>query len=216
MFETSIVIFFPTFLECKKVLNISDFSSFSYFDTAVYKSVPIIITGAGKSNAAMISALFFSQFKPKYPLLTGICGAYQNTHIKTSDVVSIDYDYFVDEANYNGLSITTIHEKGFVIAKDNRAEFNIDENYKLVSSNTVSLIPQFDSLSNLYMAKTNALVENMEGAAFGMAANKHGIKPYQIRAVSNYCGNTEKQQWDINKACAALKKAIDLFIETHK
>ena len=56
----------------------------------------------------------------------------------------------------------------------------------------------------------------MEGAAFGMAANKHGIKPYQIRAVSNYCGNTEKQQWNINKACAALKKAIDLFIETHK
>lgn len=216
MFESSIVIFFPTFLECKKVLNISDFSSFSYFDTAVYKSVPIIITGAGKSNAAMISALFFSQFKPKYPLLTGICGAYQNTHIKTSDVVSIDYDYFVDEANYNGTNITTIHEKGFITAKDNRAEFNIDENYKLVSSNTVSLIPQFDSLSNLYMTKTNALVENMEGAAFGMAANKQGVKPYHIRAVSNYCGNTEKQQWDINNACISLKKAVDLFIETYK
>lgn len=216
MFESSIVIFFPTFLECKKVLNISDFSSFSYFDTAVYKSVPIIITGAGKSNAAMISALFFSQFKPKYPLLTGICGAYQNTDIKTSDVVSIEYDYFVDEANYNGTNITTIHEKGFITAKDNRAEFNIDENYKLVSSNTVSLIPQFDSLSNLYMTKTNALVENMEGAAFGMAANKQGVKPYHIRAVSNYCGNTEKQQWDINNACISLKKAVDLFIETYK
>ncbi len=216
MFESSIVIFFPTFLECKKVLNISDFSSFSYFDTAVYKSVPIIITGAGKSNAAMISALFFSQFKPKYPLLTGICGAYQNTHIKTSDVVSIEYDYFVDEANYNGLSITTIHEKGFITAKDNRAEFQVYENYKQVSSNTVSLIPQFDSLSNLYMTKTNALVENMEGAAFGMAANKQCVKPYHIRAVSNYCGNTEKQQWDINNACISLKKAVDLFIETYK
>ena len=216
MFKSSIVIFFPTFLECKKVLNISDFSTHSFFDTAKYKSIPIIITGAGKSNAAAVSALYFAEFKPKYPLLTGICGAYQNTHIKTSDIVSIEYDYFVDEANYNGTAITTIHEKGFVIAKDNRAEFLVDENYKKVSSNTISLIPQFDSLSNLYMAKTNALVENMEGAAFGMAANKYGIKPYQIRAVSNYCGNTEKQQWNINNACSELKKAIDLFIETHK
>ena len=69
---------------------------------------------------------------------------------------------------------------------------------------------------NIYMAKTNALVENMEGAAFGIAANKFGIKPYQIRAVSNYCGNIEKQQWDINNACVSLKKAVDLFIETHK
>lgn len=216
MFKRSIVIFFPTFLECKKVLNISDFSSCNYFDTAAYKSIPIIITGAGKSNAAAASALYFAEFKPKYPLLTGICGAYQNTHIKTSDIVSIEYDYFVDEANYNGASITTIHEKGFITAKDNRAEFKVDENYKKVSSNTVSLIPQFNSLSNLYMAKTNALVENMEGAAFGMAANRFSVKPYQIRAVSNYCGNMEQQQWDINNACAALKKAIDLFIETHR
>ena len=90
MFKRSIVIFFPTFLECKKVLNISDFSSYSYFDTSAYKSIPIIITGAGKSNAAAASALYFAEFKPKYPLLTGICGAYQNTHIKTSDIVSID------------------------------------------------------------------------------------------------------------------------------
>ena len=216
MFNTNIVIFFPTFLECRKVLNISDFSSYFYFDTAVYKSIPIIITGAGKSNAAAHSALFFSEFKTKYPLLTGICGAYQNTGIKISDVVCIDYDYFADEANYNGNILTTIHEKGFIIAKDNRAEFQVDENFKKVSSNTVSLIPQFNSLSNIYMAKTNALVENMEGAAFGIAANKFGIKPYQIRAVSNYCGNIEKQQWDINNACVNLKKAVDLFIETHK
>ena len=194
MFKSNIVIFFPTFLECSKVLNISDFSSFNDFNTATYKSIPIIITGAGKSNASMISALFFKEFKPKYPLLTGICGAYRNTDVNISDIVSIDYDYFVDEANYNGSILTTIHEKGFKIAENNRAEFTVFENFKKVSSNTVSLIPQFDSLSNLYMEKTNAFVENMEGAAFGLAANKVKIKPYQMRAVSNYCGNIENQK----------------------
>ena len=65
------------------------------------------------------------------------------------------------------------------------------------------------------MAKTNALVENMEGAAFGMAANKQNIRPYQIRAVSNYCGDIKKQQWNINSACLSLRNAIDLFIEKH-
>ena len=215
MFKSNIVIFFPTFLECSKVLNIYDFSSFNDFNTATYKSIPIIITGAGKSNASMISALFFKEFKPKYPLLTGICGAYRTTDVIISHIVTIDYDYFVDEANYNGSILTTIHEKGFKIAKNNRAEFTVFENFKKVSSNTVSLIPQFDSLSNLYMKKTNAFVENMEGAAFGLSANKFNIKPYQIRAVSNYCGNIENQKWDINNACKSLKKAIDLFIETN-
>ena len=215
MFKSNIIIFFPTFLECKKVLNISDFSSFNNFNTADYKSIPVIITGAGKSNASMISALFFKEFKPKYPLLTGICGAYHNTDINICDIVSIDYDYFVDEANYNGSILTTIHEKGFKIAENNRAEFTVFENFKKVSSNTVSLIPQFDSLSNLYMMKTNAYVENMEGAAFGASANKFNIKPYQIRAVSNFCGNIEKQQWNINNACKSLKNAVDLFIETN-
>lgn len=215
MFKKDIVIFFPTLLECKKILNISDLSKKSHFNTAEYKSIPIIITGAGKSNAAMCSALFFSEYNPKYPLLTGICGAYQNTFVKVNDTVSIEYDYFVDEANYDGQKITTIHEKNFIIAKDNRAVFSIDDNFKKVSSNTVSLIPQFDNLSNLYMTKTGATVENMEGASFGMAANYFNIKPYQIRAVSNYCGDIKRQQWNINDACRSLKNAIDLFIENH-
>lgn len=216
MFESNTAIFFPTVLECKKVLHISDFSYKYCFNTATYKSIPVIITGAGKSNAAMQSALFFKEYKPEYPLLAGICGAYQNTWVEITDVVSIEYDYFVDEANYDGKAVTTIHEKGFTIVQDNRAVFSVDENFKKVSSNTVSLIPQFDSLSDLYMAKTNAVVENMEGAAFGMVANRFNIKPYQIRAVSNYCGQTEKQKWNINGACNALKRAIDLFIETHR
>ena len=62
------------------------------------------------------------------------------------------------------------------------------------------------------MKKTNAQVENMEGASFGIAANKFNIKPYQIRAVSNYSSSLEKQQWDIKKAAKSLKQAVDTFI----
>ena len=62
------------------------------------------------------------------------------------------------------------------------------------------------------MNKTKALVENMEGASFGIAANKFNIKPYQIRAVSNYSSSLEKQQWDIKKAAKSIKNAVDTFI----
>lgn len=216
---SNVVIFFPTFKECKKTLNVSNYEKYSYFDVVRYRSIYIVITGATKTCAAMQSALFFAEYKPKYPLLTGICGAYQQSNVNTSlnigEVVSIEHDYFVDEANYNGIQLTTLHEKGFIIADNNRASFTIDNDYKIVNSNTISLIPQMNSISEQYMQKTGASVENMEGASFGAVANKFNVKPYQIRAISNYCGDIDKQCWDIDKACKSLKQAIDLFIDKH-
>lgn len=106
-----------------------------------------------------------------------------------------------------------MHEKGFISAPDNRGECLTFDKFKTVNSNTISLIPLFDELSNIYQNKTNASVENMEGASFAYTLNKFNIKPYQIRTVSNYCGNKELQQWNIKKACKNLKNSIDLFID---
>ncbi len=214
MLESPVVIFIPTILEAEKIFNIYEFKIINNFNTATYRSYPVIITGCGKSNASVTSALFFSQYKPKYPLLTGICGAYHNCGINIADTVSIKDDFFVDECNYDGNKITLLHEKGFTLTEDNKGRFQVFNKLKEVNSNTVSFIPQIDSLSNMYHEKTKALVENMEGAAFASAANKFNIYPYHIRSVSNYCGNINMQNWDIKKASASLKKAVDLFIDT--
>lgn len=215
MFNKDIVFFIPTFLEAEKLLNISDFKVYNSFNISYYKSYPVVITGCGKTNAAFTSALFFSQFKVKYPILTGICGAYYNSGLNIGDVVTIKNDFFVDECNYDGKNITLLHEKGFILANDNCGKFQITDSFKQVDSNTVSFIPQFNSLSNKYHLKTNALVENMEGASFGNSANKFNVLPQQVRAVSNYCGDIKTQNWDIKTAGKNLKNALNLLINTY-
>lgn len=213
MINNKIAIFLPTALEMKAIFNIEPNKKDEILEYTTYRDIPLIITGAGKTNSSLSASYFATKHYADIILLTGICGAYRNTEINIGDTVSIKYDYFVDEAEYNKINIKTMHEKGFISAPDNRGECLTFDKFKTVNSNTISLIPLFDELSNIYQNKTNASVENMEGASFAYTLNKFNIKPYQIRTVSNYCGNKELQQWNIKKACKNLKDSIDLFID---
>lgn len=213
MINSKIAVFLPTVLEMKAIFNTEPDKNDEILQYTTYKNIPLIITGSGKTNSAITASHFASKHKADIILLIGICGAYRNTELNIGDTVSIKYDYFVDEAEYNITNIKTMHEKGFSPAPENRGEYIVFDKFKTVNSNTVSLIPLFDELSNIYHNKTNADVENMEGASFACALNKFNIKPYQIRTVSNYCGDKSMQQWDIKKACKNLKTAVDIFIE---
>lgn len=212
MINTKIAVFMPTALEMKAVFNLEPNCKDEILEYSMYKNIPIIITGAGKTNSALTASHFASKHYADIILLTGICGAYRKSTLNIGDTVSIKYDYFVDEAEYNISHIKTMYEKGFCPAPDNRGECSTYDKFKIVNSNTISLIPLFDELSCLYNEKTHADVENMEGASFSYTLNKFNIKPYQIRTVSNYCGNKNEQQWDIKKACKNLKIAVDSFI----
>ena len=59
MFEKNIVIFIPSFLEAEKIFNITDFQNFSHFSIGMYAGFPVVVTGACKTNAAIVSSLFF-------------------------------------------------------------------------------------------------------------------------------------------------------------
>ena len=60
-------------------------------------------------------------------------------------------------------------------------------------------------------------LESMEGAAFFYACLQAGIKPLQLRAVSNYVTERDRDSWLIGKAIAnldrALRRVLTPFIE---
>lgn len=207
------VLFIPTEGELKKVFNIKAESFEKYFKAGTYRNIPVIVTGIGKANAAMTAATFFSRFSAKTALLTGICGAYSSSALQVGDTVSIKQDYFIDECVFDGEKITTLAEKGMPPIQGNCATFITSKHFPKAISNTVSFIPADEKISELFRIKTNAQVENMEGAAFGMAAAYFGTKLYQIRTISNFCGKLDNQRWNIEKACKNLKKAVDIFLE---
>lgn len=214
MFSKDIVIFIPSILEAEKIFNIQGFQKNNHFYSSTYNGHTVIITGVGKTNSAITSALFHSQYSTHSSILTGICGAYEESGLNIGDIVCIEKDYLVDESNYNGENITTLNEKGFLKDDEYCGIFKCVNDFKSVTSNTVSLIANEKQLVKKYMDKTKALVENMEGAAFGIAANRFNVHPYQIRAVSNYASVQENQKWDIKKACKNLREAVDFFIKS--
>ncbi len=205
---SNLVIFVPTKLELKSILGVATDDL-----TAKYRGIDIVISGIGKTNTAIATTKYFMQHAKQHALMIGICGAYHG-FANVGDVYSITHDYFVDEASLDNYStLTTITEKGFAIAKDNRAEFHAIEGFKTCASNTVSFIPCVDDISNLYQAKTGACVENMEGAAFGVSLLGFDVKGYQLRGVSNFCGAKDNQAWDVKKACKAIKQSVDEIID---
>ncbi len=202
---SNLVIFIPTEKELKAILGITK--------GATYRGIDIIVSGIGKTNTAINTTKYFMNSTKENALMIGICGSYHGK-ANVGDVVTIKHDYFVDEASLDDMNtLTTIHEKGHNIANNNCATFNTIDGFTICDSNTVSFIPCIDSISNLYQKKTNAHVENMEGAAFGVATSGFNINAYQLRAVSNYCGDRDNQAWDIKKACKNLKQAIDNIID---
>lgn len=206
--ECGTVLFVPTARELSKIFKLSETFNTNGFEYAFFKETPIIVTGIGKTNASITATAFFAKYRPCRAILIGICGAYRSSGIKLGETVSVTEDHFVDEGSYDGYKITSLSEKGMPIwGKGDAVPFYYLNGFRKAISNTVSLIPAENGLSETYRAKTNADVENMEGAAFGLAALKAGINAFQLRAVSNYCG--AQPEWNITKAAIALRMAAE-------
>ncbi|MGA1862686.1 hypothetical protein OWM07_07365 [Deferribacter thermophilus] len=207
--EVKNIIVIPTVNEYNYLFEYQLIEYNSILKYALSDDLLVVISGIGKINTAItITYLLNLNIRFNKILLAGIAGAYKDTGLKVGDVVSIKEDYFVDEALFHNNTIKMTNEINFPVCKDNKTTFLIFNSLKVVNANTVSLISGDDKLSELYHKKTNASIESMEGAAFGLVCKKFNVNAYQIRAISNYCGNREKQMWDVKKALKNLKEVL--------
>ena len=60
--------------------------------------------------------------------------------------------------------------------------------------------------------RLNPDVESMEGAAFMMVAQKYNIRFMQIRAISNYVEERNKENWDLDLAISNLNIELQNII----
>jgi len=200
------IIFVPTLQEAKKIFDNARFSMWEYnILRAMINNMQVFITGVGKSNAAITAALVASELEPAEIYLTGFCGSYRQSALNVGDMVSVESDYFVDEGFIENGELINTSEIGFPICDNNKTIFSTIDSLKKVNANTVSMLSYNNELATTYYNKTKASVETMEGASIGLVAKKMGISSFHIRAVSNFCGNRNRQGWDVKSAATALK-----------
>lgn len=200
--------FVPTVAECIKIFPKIDLNEWKYgIKYGQYQGCDIFISGISKTNIAFSAALIFQTFKIESACLIGIAGAYRGSGLNTGDLVSVSKDFFVDEGMLDGKKLSLTSEMGFPICENNCTEFQSISNITSVVANTVSWLSSSNILAEIYQKKTGAFIETMEGAAFGLIASKMGVEAFQLRAISNYCGNRDSQDWNIKLAFKALKQA---------
>lgn len=203
-------IFVPTVKEAESIFTGIELTLWRHgIFCAEYNDIMIFVTGATKTCAAFSAGAVLGAFPVAEAVLTGICGAYRQSGLNVGDVVSVHKDFFADEAVFYRNKITTMDEMGFGFANDGCSEFISYGNLPIVNSNTVSFLDGEGDVSSLLYSKYGAAVENMEGAAFGFVCNMLGIKAYQVRAVSNFCGKRSGQEWNIRLALGNLKRLFE-------
>ncbi|KAA0257334.1 hypothetical protein FHQ18_09820 [Deferribacter autotrophicus] len=203
------VIFIPTKKEYEKLFpNLSlEYNNFYYY--AKYNDITIVVTGIGKVNVSISATHYFcNHHDVEEAYLIGIAGAYRESGLNVGDVVTVENDFFVDEGLIEDNYLKMLNEIGFAICEDNKTVFKTVDGLKHVDANTVSLLSSTDQLAKLYKNKTGASIESMEGAAFGLVCAKYNINSYQIRSISNYCGNRKHQEWNIKLAFKNLKNTL--------
>lgn len=185
---------------------------FSHWENGVQRGewggIPIFISGIGKANAAMAAAVLCMKYCPTSVLVAGICGTYRESGLGIGEVVTVTEDIFVDESLCEADSLTMVSEIGFPVCENNRTSYYAATGLRPVAGNTVSMLSGTDRLAALYFNKTKAAVETMEGAAFALAFSRFSVPAYQVRAVSNYCGERSRQQWDVAAAMLHLGSAV--------
>ncbi|NCI48003.1 futalosine hydrolase [Sediminibacterium soli] len=61
--------------------------------------------------------------------------------------------------------------------------------------------------------KYDPVIESMEGAALHYTCREAGVPFLQIRAVSNYIGERNKENWKLKESLAALNETLIRYIE---
>jgi futalosine hydrolase len=194
--------------KCKK-------ESFFKFSNEKHTFYPFV-TGVGAVNTAMGLVRFTDVRDMDVILNMGIAGSY-NPSLNLGEVVEVTKDRFGDLGveNADG-SFTDVHElelidKDYYPFKDgwiNIDKIKIENSLKKVSGVTVNKVTGTNASAKNMMDKYHADIETMEGAAFMLACRTLDIKFHQIRSISNYVENRDRNKWKLDLAIDNLNNEI--------
>lgn len=195
----NILIFFPTELEAK-----------AFEAPNVDANIVVKTSGVGVYNT------IFSLIKPcliqpiDLVILAGIAGSY-SPELPIGEVVQVVEDSFADIGVWEENSFKDIYDMGLEKKPNTRG---VSQNFglKQVIGVTVNTITSTELQKTEMLRKYSPQVESMEGAAATFVCNKLDVPCLQLRAVSNYVTDRNKNNWNIPLAIENLHKAIESVI----
>ncbi|MEP7164252.1 MAG: futalosine hydrolase [Ferruginibacter sp.] len=181
-----------------------------------------LITGVGCPATIYHLTKRLQQIDYDLVIQAGIAGSFIPS-LNLGDVVLVSQDNFADVGILEKGEFQTIFETGFAnensfpftggwLRNDNAILDNL--NFKKVKAVTVNTVTDSELLLRQHVSKFDPQVETMEGAAMHYVCLNEGVAFMQLRSISNYVGERNKEKWKIKEAVDNLNTALLKMIDT--
>lgn len=183
------------------------------------KIVEVLITGVGAVNTVYhltkkLQAASFDRL-----IQAGIAGAF-GEQLDLGQVVMVQSDAFGDLGTEANGTFQTIFDAGFG-SKDEMPFINgwlvneepVDKiSLPLVKAVSINKVTDSLQQQQQLVDAFNPGIESMEGAAFHYVCLQEKIPFIQLRAISNYVGERDKQHWKMKEAVENLNTTLERII----
>ena len=185
--------------------------------------IDVLITGVGLMACTYSLQKQIQIKKPDLIIQAGIAGCFDN-NMPLTRVVAISKDTIADQGVTEQQVPRTIFELGLAAADGfpYKKGWLVNPHRSLIKETGLSTaaaisINQVSTSAetiNAYRKKFRPLVESMEGAALHYVALREKIPFLQLRSISNYIGERDKQKWKIKESIVRLNKELGRVLST--
>jgi futalosine hydrolase len=184
-------------------------------------NMDVMVSGIGLTATAYHLTRQTLIKRPDFVIQAGVAGCFDN-QIPLGTVVSIRQDTIADESVIEMKKLKTLFEltlvpldqnpftKGWLI--NNTAGLKKTK-LTAVKGITVNQITTSKEIIKFYKKEFNPVTESMEGAALHYVCLKEKIPFLQIRSISNYIGERNKRNWNMQESIANLNSELIKMIE---
>jgi futalosine hydrolase len=179
--------------------------------------VNLLITGIGGTATAYALTRQLALQKPDLVIQAGIGGSFK-TNLPPESVVFVKEEVFADLGAEENDEIVDIFDLGLAAADEKpfTSRMLVNPNagrwagyqFPLVRGATINCISSTPQQVQRIIDKYDPDVESMEGAALHYVCLQENIDFIQLRAVSNYVGERNKNNWKMKEAIAVLNEQL--------
>ncbi len=176
----------------------------------------IIITGVGLLASTYSITRQIHYKKPAIIIQAGIGGSFKKK-IPLGSVVAIKQELIGDQGVTEAGKWTTLYGLGLIKGDKfpftkgwliNNSAILKKIQLKKVKGITTNEITTAQKKIQFYTDTFDPTIESLEGAALHYICLMEKIKFLQIRSISNYIGDRDKNNWQINKSITNLNKEL--------
>ncbi len=180
-----------------------------------------LITGVGCPETIYLLTKRLSQIDYDLVIQAGVAGSF-NQSILLGEVVLVELDNFADIGVFEKNHFNTIFEAGF--SNEDQFPFNkgwlkgdktyLDQfDFPKVKAVTVNTITDNELAIKQLISTFDPQIETMEGAALHYVCLQEKVSFMQLRSISNFVGERNKEKWKLKEAIQNLNEELIRIVE---